>query len=415
MHQYLHVSPNTIIEQWLETIMYWIMWTSSIYTGCAWTIDNGSANIGYVEPYKPRPILDKVLEYLAVLIIIIQTAIQSKERTKRHNELRSNLRVHITESLGGRKNEVLYFRTVATLPMKQGHGYGSTLTRIVTSLGNAQGKDIWLVSSNTAMNTGFYTKHGFVTVSSFELGNENPSWKGSPIPIHIRTLRVIGPRLMRYGDIWHATAISAEALKDDPLTRYFTNSPGQINCMLRRIVVRLGSVVSWISSVSKGNAWVTSDGDAMIACAQSNKPVSWAIRMIGNIGNRFSRYLRSWKSSEEQKRMTEFGGKVRKMISETLGGKTKEMIWISSLATAVEKQRQGYGSMLGRHVLSLADEQGRECYLVSSNVKNQHFYNQLGFHGVASFELGAENPTWKEVPIIIELVRAFNLTVTIQL
>ncbi|KAL4242497.1 hypothetical protein ABKN59_011710 [Abortiporus biennis] len=190
MHQYLHVSPNTIIEQWLETIMYWIMWTSSIYTGCAWTIDNGSANIGYVEPYKPRPILDKVLEYLAVLIMIIQTAIQSKERTKRQNELRSNLRVHITESLGGRKNEVLYFRTVATLPMKQGHGYGSTLTRIVTSLGNAQGKDIWLVSSNTAMNTGFYTKHGFVTVSNFELGNENPSWKGSPIPIHIMVRRV---------------------------------------------------------------------------------------------------------------------------------------------------------------------------------------------------------------------------------
>ncbi|KAL4249110.1 hypothetical protein ABKN59_005787 [Abortiporus biennis] len=198
---------------------------------------------------------------------------------------------------------------------------------------------------------------------------------------HLHSTPNVGPRLMRYGDIWHATAISAEALKDDPLTRYFTNSPGQINCMLRRIVVRLGSVVSWISSVSKGNAWVTSDGDAMIACPTNH-----------------------WKSSEEQKRMTEFGGKVRKMISETLGGKTKEMIWISSLATAVEKQRQGYGSMLSRHVLSLADEQGRECYLVSSNVKNQHFYNQLGFHAVASFELGAENPTWKEVPIIIELM-----------
>ena len=53
---------------------------------------------------------------------------------------------------------------------------------------------------------------------------------------------------------------------------------------------------------------------------------------------------------------------------------------------------------------SQADARGVASWLVSSNVGNRGFYGALGFEVVRTFYMGAENPTWKQKPVPVDVV-----------
>ncbi len=57
---------------------------------------------------------------------------------------------------------------------------------------DAEGRDSWLASSNVAANTGFYNSLGYNTIAMFVVGEDNPTWKGSPIVVAI-VRAFIGP------------------------------------------------------------------------------------------------------------------------------------------------------------------------------------------------------------------------------
>jgi hypothetical protein len=51
-----------------------------------------------------------------------------------------------------------------------------------------------------------------------------------------------------------------------------------------------------------------------------------------------------------------------------------------------------------------ADVVGRACWLVSSNISNEGFYNSHGFKSVGEVVLGADNPDWHEGPVRVQVV-----------
>lgn len=94
---------------------------------------------------------------------------------------------------------------LATVPEKQGRGYGTALVRHVTaqvplhlirySIARFAHKDslwqadvqqcsTWLTSSNV-VNTKFYESCGFLTVAEILLGDNNPMWGKPPIVVPV--------------------------------------------------------------------------------------------------------------------------------------------------------------------------------------------------------------------------------------
>lgn len=114
----------------------------------------------------------------------------------------------IKEAFGNRIEHMYAVESLATDPKMQGRGYGTALVATVTDKASiahgrcvfsyiytviwltsgkkadAQWLDTWLVSSNVA-NTGFYEHCGFQTVSTFTLGDGNPTWTRSPVVVTV--------------------------------------------------------------------------------------------------------------------------------------------------------------------------------------------------------------------------------------
>ena len=74
------------------------------------------------------------------------------------------------------------------------------------------------------------------------------------------------------------------------------------------------------------------------------------------------------------------------------------------LATDPSRQGRGYGGALVDYMNSLADEEDRAIFLLSSNIANNDFYNSHGFVAVSDFSLGDNNPTWEKEPVVLTLV-----------
>lgn len=97
--------------------------------------------------------------------------------------------------------------------------------------------------------------------------------------------------------------------------------------------------------------------------------------------------------------------KLEAVVTELLGDAAKEMRTVDSLATDPDFQRRGYGGALVDYITSLADEEGRATYLLSSNPINTEFYNSHGFVEIGKAMIGEGNPTWNAPPLPILLVR----------
>jgi len=114
-----------------------------------------------------------------------------------------------------------------------------------------------------------------------------------------------------------------------------------------------------------------------------------------------------------------------KLVSEVLGDRIKDMIYVNLLATQPQSQGHGYGGALLDTVTRLvcylarfksqqltsslqADAQGRAACLASSNILNTQFYNSHGFKTVGEVYLGDDNPEWHQEPIILRLVSSIH-------
>ncbi|KAF4619343.1 hypothetical protein D9613_005109 [Agrocybe pediades] len=95
------------------------------------------------------------------------------------------------EVLGDRVKEMVYVGLLATSPKSQGHGYGSALLEEVTRIADYYGQATWLKSSNIR-NTDFYNSHGFLTVATATIGDEDPDWQEWPVIVSIMVRQPAG-------------------------------------------------------------------------------------------------------------------------------------------------------------------------------------------------------------------------------
>lgn len=51
-----------------------------------------------------------------------------------------------------------------------------------------------------------------------------------------------------------------------------------------------------------------------------------------------------------------------------------------------------------------ADAQDRSTFIISSNVENRRFYNSVGYVTVHTMDIGKDDPTWSEPPILVDIV-----------
>lgn len=92
--------------------------------------------------------------------------------------------------------------TVATLPAKQGRGYGTLLCNLVTEdvsisyqlrlfleltliglQADRRSLRLYLFSSNMKANSTFYQNLGFRSVHRFTVGEDNPAWNDPPVEV----------------------------------------------------------------------------------------------------------------------------------------------------------------------------------------------------------------------------------------
>ncbi|KAI0787037.1 hypothetical protein BC629DRAFT_488876 [Irpex lacteus] len=101
-----------------------------------------------------------------------------------------------------------------------------------------------------------------------------------------------------------------------------------------------------------------------------------------------------------RKRRIIYERKTKELVEVTLGPRLNDMYNLSILATHPRKQRRGYASSLVREVLRLADAEGRDTWVLSSNTANNKFYASLGFATQTELVLGRDDATWSDLPVV---------------
>ncbi|KAI0346776.1 hypothetical protein BDW22DRAFT_1321295, partial [Trametopsis cervina] len=91
--------------------------------------------------------------------------------------------------LGEKKQDMLFVSTIATAPTSQHRGYASTLIQLVTDeQADRRGRATYLFSSNHEANVPFYNSLGFYAVTTYQVGDTNPTWNERPVVVGVVSL-----------------------------------------------------------------------------------------------------------------------------------------------------------------------------------------------------------------------------------
>ncbi|THH31292.1 hypothetical protein EUX98_g2865 [Antrodiella citrinella] len=158
----------------------------------AWTLDEGDAFVCYgfsLFSSDPAKAPSRWFTFVQPIVARLQPYFQSPEQNKRLKEIQTKLRPAMREVMQTHK-EMFCIEHVACTPEKQGHGYGTTLCKLVTAEADLRSLETYLVSGNVEANTRFYNNLGFFAVKTIVLGDDNPTWKNAPIKVDIMVREV---------------------------------------------------------------------------------------------------------------------------------------------------------------------------------------------------------------------------------
>ncbi|GJE95586.1 GNAT family N-acetyltransferase [Phanerochaete sordida] len=170
-----------------KAVMY-LSFVSEVRERVSWTANRGESYLRIGDPLHETGILTKLIE--RVVGFLMGLLLTSEQKTRRAEWARK-LEEATRAALGDGPTRMVELTSVATAPERQGHGYASTLVRIVTALADGRGVGSWLVSSNVA-NRGFYATFGYTVARTFDLGGEDPTWTLPPVPIDIMVREPVG-------------------------------------------------------------------------------------------------------------------------------------------------------------------------------------------------------------------------------
>ncbi|KAG5335877.1 hypothetical protein C0989_012637 [Termitomyces sp. Mn162] len=108
----------------------------------------------------------------------------SELENRRRNEVDEKMQDAAVRTFGDRVEKMWLIEDLWTDTRLQGHGCGGALLDTATAMADWAGQSTWLQSSNAA-NVKFYAQHGFETVATLFLGEEDPSWHKQPVVVDI--------------------------------------------------------------------------------------------------------------------------------------------------------------------------------------------------------------------------------------
>ncbi|KAI0674507.1 hypothetical protein C8Q78DRAFT_599617 [Trametes maxima] len=205
---------------------------------------------------------------------------------------------------------------------------------------------------------------------------------------------------LRYRDIVRAIDTHARAFTSDSLMQYFAEVDVTPFSGIRAWLTKILNFSSNVHqrrmlTVDRGGAWLT-----YIKPGQDTKP-NWLIRLIVSGLNMIA-------AREAIKRRGEVFETIGEMVKSTLGENAKEMYEVQGLATAPELQGRGYGRALVKAVITIAEKDGRDVWVITSDARP--FYETLGFGVLQTAHVGSDNPVWKRDPVSVYLMQRTSTT-----
>ncbi|KAG5640994.1 hypothetical protein DXG03_006436, partial [Asterophora parasitica] len=202
--------PQTSLENFTERILISAHLVHSIRAKIALTIDAGGkrgiANIvasppkGHSAP--PHDAITRLAERVANAVSEARRrANRDPEVVRRRFEVEQKLEYAVIHSLGKRRDKMWYVEELWTSPEERGNGYGGKLIDGVAFFADIAGVSTWLQCSNLS-NVPFYNAHGFETIETVLLGDDNPIWgAGGKKPIVV-SIMVREPRWPPKVGVW---------------------------------------------------------------------------------------------------------------------------------------------------------------------------------------------------------------------
>ncbi|RDB26987.1 hypothetical protein Hypma_005108 [Hypsizygus marmoreus] len=151
------------------------------------TVDKGIANVVGAPPQeitRRRDVITKIVQWITQVLRCHRDLTIKPEERERRKELEDKMSEAVKRTFGDRVDTMWYVESLCTDPEHQGRGYGGALLDSVTTLADWASQTTWLQSSNIN-NTAFYNMHGFVTVETVVLGDQNPTWNEAPVVVSI--------------------------------------------------------------------------------------------------------------------------------------------------------------------------------------------------------------------------------------
>lgn len=171
---------TTSVRAMLNAIVSVFMWAMIVHDGYGYTVDGGKACMTYLDPRQPRNPVISFVEWFSAMF-----PVQEREEIKtRRKELGEKHDKAIKDTIGDRKADMFYLQILFADPSTQGRGYGYALAKVATDAADAASRPIYLISSNVN-NTKFYNSVGFITIATFTLGEDNPTWDKPPVVVSV--------------------------------------------------------------------------------------------------------------------------------------------------------------------------------------------------------------------------------------
>ncbi|KAL1949064.1 hypothetical protein VTO73DRAFT_10870 [Trametes versicolor] len=203
-------------------------------------------------------------------------------------------------------------------------------------------------------------------------------------------------RPMRYWHLWRALDTTAKAFATGTLVNYL-DAPDAIPIVssVRRWLFRL---TVFASGIYQRHMLTIGGGTAFLLYGNPNETgrSPWWARF-------FIPLFQGSKSPEYIKRKQEYNDALHPQVKEALGASVDEMYEIQALATAPSAQRCGYARQLVKTVTDMADAEGRDTWVVTSD--GSAFYEAQGFDLLRVVTVGTDNPTYHGEPVKVHLMR----------
>lgn len=195
-------------------------------------------------------------------------------------------------------------------------------------------------------------------------------------------IRVLSPSEYR-----EAALTLAEAFCDDRIIRYPIDTPDRAHWTEQEKWELHLATLEYITYAHCLKGLVTTVGPGYDCVALWMPPGKNMDDIVTIIRSGLWRLMYKLSAQGKQRFFSEFLPLLHETKETVLGPRDKDSYYLVYLGTKEESRGRGYCRKLVEHITKRADEEGRACYLESSNDANPIIYGKLGFHVVKRISL----------------------------